>query len=340
MATRVVLKTYVKSGFAELSNFSIDHVPAPSRDQLKSGEALIRPLYLSVDPHQRGRMGGQSTYVGGYKTGEPITNYLVARVAASASSAVHEGDLVYHGEGKWQTEYIVKASDLTKLPDQEGINPRDYLGVLGVTSFTAFYGFQVRGCPKAGETILVTSAAGGVGQIVVQLAKIHGLYVIGVAGSDEKVEYVKQIGADKAFNYKTCGDYATAIKKAAPEGVDMYFDNVGGPFLDAVLLNLKNGARIIGCGITSQKNVTSANEQYGLKNLFYLISKEATLVGINVSGHFNSPIHDEFVSQISNLYREGKVKFKIAELDGIEKAPQALLDLYDGTNFGKSIVKV
>ncbi|KAJ2672101.1 hypothetical protein IWW42_003006 [Coemansia sp. RSA 1085] len=281
---RVSLKEYVKGGFAKLSNFSVDKVDAPKASQLKAGQVLVHPLYISVDPHQRGYMDGN-----GYKLGEPITNYLVARVSASSSDQLHDGDIIIDGSGKWQSAYITDAQNVTKVPVQEGISPRDHLGVLGVTSFTAYYGFVIKGHPRKGETILVSSASGGVGQIVVQLAKLYGLRVIGMAGSDDKVEFVKQLGADAAFNYKTCGDLNEAISKAAPQGLDMYFDNVGGPVLDAAILNLKNNGRVIACGITSQKNVKSHGDIYGIKNMFQLISKEASIVGINVSSHFEQP---------------------------------------------------
>ncbi|KAJ2849498.1 hypothetical protein IWW36_002597 [Coemansia brasiliensis] len=273
---RVSLKEYVKGGFAKLSNFSVDQIDAPKAGQLKANQILVHPLYISVDPHQRGYMDGN-----GYKLGEPITNYLVARIEASSSDQLQEGDIVIDGSGQWQSAYITDAQNVTKAPVQEGINPRDHLGILGVSSFTAYYGFVIKGHPRKGETILVSSASGGVGQVVVQLAKLHGLHVIGVAGSDDKVEYVKKLGADAAFNYKTCGDFNEAISKAAPQGLDMYYDNVGGPFLDAAILNLNNNGRVIACGITSQKNVQCHDDIYGIKNMFQLISKEASIVGIN-----------------------------------------------------------
>ncbi|KAJ2375690.1 hypothetical protein H4S02_008151, partial [Coemansia sp. RSA 2611] len=328
---RVALKEYVH-GFASLANFAVGSVAAPAADQLRRNQLLLRPLYVSVDPHQRGYMGGS-----GYALGEAITNYLVARVVASTSDAFAQGDVVADMAGKWQSLYIADAASVHRLAVRPGVEPRDHLGVLGPTAFTAWYGLsKVQLNP--GETILVSSASGGVGQVAVQLARLRGLRVVGVAGSDAKVEHVKQLGAEAAFNYKTCGDFAAAIKRAAPQGVDVYFDNVAGPFLDAAIMNLNHGARIVGCGVTSQKNVAPA-DQYGLKNLFHLIFKEARLVGINVGGKFDSPEHAEFVEQMARLYHGGKIKYQIDELHGLESAPQALIDLYEGKNFGKTIIK-
>ncbi|KAJ2802273.1 hypothetical protein H4S07_004734, partial [Coemansia furcata] len=227
--TRVLLDNYVLGGNAKISDFKTVQAPAPTKDQLGENEVILRPLYYSVDPYQRGRLSGiKGSYIESYEKGQPISNFLVATIVASTSADFQEGDLVLHNDGKWETEYITKASAISKAPAQQGIDPKDYVGVLSMPSFTAYVGATILAEPKAGETILVSSASGAVGQMVVQLSKVRGLRVVGVAGSDDKVEYLKSIGADAAFNYKTCGDFDAAIKQAAPEGIDIYFDNVGG----------------------------------------------------------------------------------------------------------------
>ncbi|KAI8322583.1 NAD(P)-binding protein [Martensiomyces pterosporus] len=338
--TRVLLNSYVQGGHAKLSDFKVVTAPAPSRDSLTGSQVLIRPLYYSVDPFQRGRLSGvKMSYIGSYVKDEPISNFTVASVVASAASDFKEGDTVFVRDGKWESEYVADAKDLVKAPLQDGITPRDYVGVLSMPSFTAYVGTVVLGKPKAGETILVSSAAGAVGQIVVQLAKARGLRVIGAAGSDDKVEYVKSLGADEAFNYKTSGDFVQAIKKVAPEGIDIYFDNVGGEFLDAALANISIHARVISCGAISQYNVSSHEDMYPIKNILSILLKKATIQGFSVSEYGNTKIRADFIDEVSTLYKQGKIQYRITEVVGIENGPQAILDLFEGKNFGKSIIK-
>ncbi|KAI8321814.1 NAD(P)-binding protein [Martensiomyces pterosporus] len=338
--TRVLLNNYVQGGHAKLSDFKVETAPAPSKDSLTGNQVLIRPLYYSVDPYQRGRLSGvKDSYVSSYVKDEPISNFVVASVVASAASDFKEGETVLVNDGNWESEYVADAKDLIKAPLQEGITPRDYVGVLSMPSFTAYVGTVVYGKPKAGETILISSASGAVGQVAVQLAKARGLRVIGVAGSDDKVEYVKSLGADEAFNYKTSGDYVQAIKKVAPEGIDIYFDNVGGEFLDAALANINNHARVIFCGAISQYNVSSYDQMYGVKNIINILLKKASVQGFVILEHYNTKNQADFVNEVSALYRQGKIQYKLTEAVGIENGPQAILDLFDGKNFGKSIVK-
>ncbi|PIA13208.1 quinone oxidoreductase-like protein [Coemansia reversa NRRL 1564] len=338
--TRILLKDYVTSGYPKLSDFNIETAPAPTKDQLKVNQVLIQPLYFSVDPYQRGRLSGvKDSYVESYKKGEPITNFLVAKVLASTSKDIKEGDLVTDHDGKFETMYITDAKHVNKVTVSDGMEIRDFVGVLSMPSYTAYYGTFVIGKPKAGETILVSSASGAVGQMVLQLAKAQGLNVIGVAGSDEKLEYVKQLGADTVFNYKTCGNLTEAIRKAAPNGVDIFYDNVGGELLDAALANLNDYARVIICGAISQYNIKSADEIYGIKNMTNVLVRKAKVEGFIILDLFDSPHYPEFVEKVSKLYKEGKIKYKTDEIDGISNAPQAILNLFEGKNFGKTIVK-
>ncbi|KAJ2471074.1 hypothetical protein IWW56_006408, partial [Coemansia sp. RSA 2131] len=271
--------------------------------------------------------------------GKPITNFLVARVIASSSSSFKENDLVLDNDGKWQSEYITDAKNVHHAVDKPGIDARDYVGVLSMPSYTAYYGLMVIGAPKKGETILVSSASGAVGQMVVQLAKAIGLRVVAFAGSDEKVEHVKKLGADVAFNYKTCGDFGQAIRKLVPGGIDIYYDNVGGPYLDAVLAHVNDFARIIVCGAITQYNLASTDDAYAIKNIVAVLVRKVRIEGFIILDQYDSPHYTEFVNHVSKLYHEGKIEYRVSEVEGLENAPQAILDLFAGKNFGKSVVK-
>ncbi|KAJ2507977.1 hypothetical protein H4217_008660 [Coemansia sp. RSA 1939] len=338
--TRVALKHHVPGGYLKESDFSVEKAPAPTKDQLKEGQVLLQPLYYSVDPYQRGRISGtKDSYVDSYAVGQIITNFLVGKVVASASKDFKEGEVALHNNGRWESEYIVSAKELTKPPAQGNIDPLELVGVLSMPSYTAYYGLVVIGKPKAGETILVSSASGAVGQMVVQLAKARGLKVVAVAGSDDKVEYVKSLGADVAFNYKTCGDYTEAIKKAAPQGIDIYFDNVGGSFLDGALANINPFARIIVCGAITQYNLSSPDQVYGVKNFTRILTKKASVQGYIILDHYNTKEQSDFFNEVSRLYKEGKIKYKVDQTEGLDNAPRALINLYEGKNFGKSVIK-
>ncbi|KAJ2035682.1 hypothetical protein H4S03_004153 [Coemansia sp. S3946] len=338
--TRVLLENYAASGKAKISDFKTVQGPAPTKEQLKENEVILRPLYYSVDPYQANRLSGVRVgYIENYKKGHPISNYLVATVVASASKDFQEGDLVLDNDGKWETEYITRASAISKAPAQQGIDPKDYVGVLSMPSFTAYVGATILAEPKAGETILVSTASGAVGQMVVQLSKVRGLRVVGVAGSDDKVEYLRSIGADAAFNYKTCGDFVEAIKRAAPEGIDIYFDNVGGEFLDAALANINTFARVVICGAITQYGLSSPEERYGVKNITNVLMKQAKIQGYIIRNYYNTQAHKDFVEEVSSLYHEGTIKYRLTEAEGLENGAQAILDLFEGKNFGKSIIK-
>ncbi|KAJ2039820.1 hypothetical protein H4S04_008033 [Coemansia sp. S16] len=338
--TRISLPSHVRGGFVKLADFKIEQVSSPRKDQLTDNQVLLRPIYYSIDPYQRGRIAGvKGSFIESYSEGTTITNILVATVVASASADYQAGDLVIDNDGKWETEYITEARAISKAPTHYSAEPKDHVGVLGMAAFSAYVGAIVLAKPKAGETILVSSASGGVGQMVVQLAKARGLRVVGVAGSDDKVEFVKSIGADVAFNYKTCGNYAEAIKTAAPEGIDIWFDNVGGEYLDAALAHINTHARIIICGAITQYNLSSPDERYGVKCLTSVLIKKATIHGFIIDEYYDTPTHVAFYEEVSQLYRAGKITYRLSETEGLESAPQAFLDLFTGKNFGRSIVK-
>ncbi|KAJ2660297.1 hypothetical protein IWW48_003006 [Coemansia sp. RSA 1200] len=283
--------------------------------------------------------GTKDSYVDSYVVGQTITNYLVGTVVSSTSTGIKEGDIILHDSGKWESEFIVDAKDLNKLQLKAKVDSIDFVGVLSMASYSAYYGLIAIGKPKAGEAILVSSASGAVGQMAVQIERARGLKDVAVAGSDNKVEFVKSFGAAVVFNYKACGDYTEAIKKAAPEGIDIYFENVGGPFLDAVLANINPHGRVILCGAITQYNISSPDQVYGVKNFTAILIQKVTVQGFIIFDYFNTQIHNGFFNEMSQLYKKGKIQYKIDVTEGLDNAPRAILDLYEGKNFGKSIIK-
>ncbi|KAJ2602920.1 hypothetical protein GGF40_000408 [Coemansia sp. RSA 1286] len=338
--TSIKLVRNIPSGSPTLKDFKVESIDAPAKSSLKPNQVLIRTLYLSCDPYFRGRLTGtRDSYVASFEPGKPIEGLGVGVVEASTSPKFSDGDLVTGGAFLWETRFVSDDSALTKVPANTGISPANYLGVLGMPSFTAYVGLVSLCSPKAGETVLVSAASGAVGQMVVQLAKARGLRVVGAAGSDDKVEFIKGLGADAAFNYKTCGDLQSAIKKAAPGGIDIYFDNVGGEFLDVALKNMRPFGRIAACGMISQYN-TTPETAYQLKNIVNIVPKKVSIFGYIVTDYYAKPDYKNFIDEVSAKLQEGKVSYKLDEVVGLENAPQALLDLFEGKNFGKRVVKV
>ncbi|KAJ2521726.1 hypothetical protein H4217_001199 [Coemansia sp. RSA 1939] len=272
-----------------------------------------------------------------FPLGQPISSIGVGKVIASTSPLFRAGDQVRAEYFPWKKYAVFPDTAITPIRDT-GRPLTDYVGVLGMTPFTAYLGLVGVGAPTAGETLLVSAASGAVGQIAVQLGKARGLQVIGVVGSDEKADYVKSIGADAVLNYKTCGDYAAAIRKLAPEGIDIYFDNVGGELLDAVLLNLNTRARVIICGSIATYS-SDKTKGAGVKNLDTIITKEVTLKAIFYLPHMGTAIEKDFFQEMTALVEQEKIKYRLDVRDGLESAPQALVDLFTGANFGKVIVR-
>ncbi|KAJ1954519.1 hypothetical protein EC988_002390 [Linderina pennispora] len=325
--TRVILNNHIPSGIPKPSDFTIETVSAPTADILNDNELLVRPLYLSCDPYMRNRIKGNATGLG------------VCVVEASSSDRFAPGDHITTGLFDWAQKAIVPAEGRRKVNETDRVSLVDYIGVFGMPSFTAYVGTVVLGKPKKGETLLVTSAAGAVGQMVVQLAKARGLRVVAVAGSNDKIEFVKTLGADAAFNYKTCGNFEHAIHQAAPEGIDIYFDNVGGEFLDAALMNMRHHGRVIPCGMASQYNI-AADDEYKMENFSQVIIRKLTIIGFLVMEYYPTASFTEFIAEVSTLYACGKITYKIDEIVGLENGPAALIDVFDGSNVGKRIIRV
>ncbi|MCJ8167366.1 NADP-dependent oxidoreductase [Pontibacter sp. E15-1] len=302
---------------------------------LQDGEVLLKALYISVDPYMRGRMSDAKSYVAPYEIGKPIVGGVVAEVVESRSSLYPKGAVVIGGL-PWQQYSIHSGQGLHRVdPDVAPLSY--YLGILGMPGQTAYFGLLHIGKPKAGETVVVSGAAGAVGTVVGQLAKLKGCRVVGVAGSDEKVAYLKdQLGFDEAINYKTTPDLNAAMAQACPNGVDVYFDNVGGPISDAVLLFINKFARIAICGQIAYYNNTAPAT--GMRVEPILLKKSALMKGFIVSDFASE--FGTATKELATWVREGKLQYQETVKEGFEQLPEAFLGLFTGDNTGKLLVKV
>jgi NADPH-dependent curcumin reductase CurA len=302
---------------------------------IQAGEMLLETTYISVDPYLRGRMSDAKSYVPPFEVGKPITSGIVAKVIDSKNDTFKTGDFV-SGMMDWKTLQISEGDGLFKV-DKDQAPLSAYLGILGMTGLTAYCGLTQIGKPKAGETLVVSGAAGAVGSVVGQIGKILGLYVVGIAGTDEKVAMLtSEFGFDHAINYNTTEDMKAALRTACPDGVDVYFDNVGGPISDAVLYNINKFARLIICGAISVYNSTEMPKSISVQP--FLIKNSALMQGFIVSNY--SDKFPEAMKQLSTWLAEGKLNYTETIVDGFENTPQAFLDLFEGKNKGKMIVKV
>lgn len=302
--------------------------------EIKDGELLLKGMYYSVDPYMRGRMNDAKSYAPPYEINKPITGGVIAKVQESKSEHFKTGDVVV-GNFPWQQEFIVKDKEARKV-DTDLAPASYYLGVLGMTGLTAYFGLMHIGKPKAGETVVVSGAAGAVGIVVGQIAKIQGCHVVGIAGSDEKIQMLTtEFGFDKAINYKTTKDMNKAIAEACPNGVDIYFDNVGGEISDGVIKNINFHARIPLCGQISLYNATEP--QMGPRIQPMLLTRSVLMQGFIV-GNFQDKF-PEGVQHLAQWVKEGKLKTTETIEHGFENLPKALLGLFKGDNTGKMIVE-
>ncbi|KAG2227136.1 hypothetical protein INT45_003866 [Circinella minor] len=308
--------------------------------QLSNGQFIIKQLVLSVDSYMRGRMRDPSvkSYNSAFEIGKPLLCGTMSSVIKSNNPQFKVGDLVYSSGGKFE-EYSLVDDDtaddykIRNEPKETGLPPSYYLGLLGMPGLTAYVGLIKFGQPKKDETLYVSAAASCVGQLAGQLGKTFGMNVIGSAGSDEKVEFLKEFGFDNAFNYKT-NDINTKLEEQAPKGIDVYYDNVGGKTLEAAINHLNHYSRIVGCGMISQY----ADHPETPANLIELIKRRVQFTGFVVTDH--SDMEDEFRKDVTKWFLEGKLNYKESLADGIEKTPQALIDVLQGKNLGKQVVKV
>ena len=293
------------------------------------GQVLIRNAYMSVDPYMRGRMNDAESYVPPFRLGEALTGGAVGRVVESRNERLPEGTWVVHDRG-WREFALSDGTGL--LPLDPSLGPVSTgLGVLGMPGLTAYVGLLDVGRPSAGETVFVSAAAGAVGSLVGQLAKLKGCRVIGSAGSPQKVAWLRELGFDHAFDY-----HEVPVREALADGIDVYFDNVGGPTLEAALAALRLRGRVVACGAISQYNATERPP--GPRNLFLLVTKRLRLEGFIVSDHYDR--RPAFLAEVAPWVADGRVRYRETVVEGIEHAAEAFIGLLAGDNVGKMLVKV
>lgn len=330
--TKTILLNQRPEGLPKLSDFKFTNETVA---EIQAGEILLQTRYVSVDPYLRGRMNDVKSYIPPFELHKPIVSIAVAEVLESKNSGFKKGEFV-SGMLQWKEMQVSDGSDLMRVdPNKAPLSA--YLGVLGMTGLTAYLGLTVIGKPKKGETLLVSGAAGAVGSIVGQIGRILGMRVVGIAGSDEKVELLKnEFKFDDAINYNTCSDMVGAINTACPNGVDIYFDNVGGPIADAVLFTINDFARIVQCGAISIYNETKMPKSIPVHP--FLIRKRALMQGFIVFDFKEKFPHA--IKELSQLLRDGELKYSESIVEGFDQIPQAFIDLFHGKNKGKMVVKV
>ncbi|WP_282031076.1 NADP-dependent oxidoreductase [Winogradskyella eximia] len=331
--TKTILLKNRPEGKPSMSDFEFK--TEESENTVNQGELLLETKYVSVDPYLRGRMSDAKSYVPPFQLNKPIQSGVIAKVLESKNDKFKAGDFV-SGMLNWQTTQISNGEGLTKVdPSKAPLSA--YLGILGMTGLTAYTGLTEIGKPKAGETLVVSGAAGAVGSVVGQIGKILGLKVIGIAGTDEKIELLKsKFGFDAGINYKTTKDMKAAIAEAAPNGVDIYFDNVGGPISDAVLVNINRLARIIVCGAISVYNNTEAPKSLSVQP--FLVKNSALMQGFIVSNYTDK--FPEAMKQLSTWLAEDKLTYSETIVKGFDNIPSAFIDLFEGKNKGKMVVEL
>ncbi|SKB29973.1 hypothetical protein SAMN05660776_0182 [Salegentibacter holothuriorum] len=331
-ATRTINLKNRPTGKPELKDFDFTTSEIP---ELKEGEVLLKSEYVSVDPYLRGRMSDAPSYIAPFEVGKAIESGIIAEVIESKDDNFSKGDHV-SGALLWKETQVANAKGLMKVdPDKAPLSA--YLGILGMTGLTAYLGLTEIGKPKEGETLLVSGAAGAVGSVVGQIGKILGLKVVGIAGTDEKVDLLKsKFSFDEGINYNTTENMREAIAKACPDGVDVYFDNVGGEISEAVLFNINKFSRTINCGAISQYNNTELPKSISVQP--FLVKKSSSMQGFVVFDYADK--HPAGVKQLTDWLNEGKLTYTETIREGFDNIPQAFLDLFEGKNKGKMVVKL
>ena len=319
-------------GFPKETDFRLEEAPMPEPGE---GEILVRTNYLSLDPYMRGRMNEGASYAPGVELGEVMVGGTVGDVVRSRHAAFAEGDMAQVQTG-CQAYGLAKGEEARKV-DPELAPVSTSLGVLGMPGITAYFGLLEVGKPQEGETEVVSGGAGAVGSLVGQIAQLKGCRAVGIAGSDEKVSYVQdELGFAGAFNYKTTADYEGALAALCPDGIDVYFDNVGGPISDAVFAQLNIGARISVCGQISQYNLSAP--ELGPRLTWHFITKRLQMRGFLV---FDFAAHyAEALVALAGWMRAGKLSYREDIFEGLENAPTAFIGMLQGDNIGKRLVQV
>jgi NADPH-dependent curcumin reductase CurA len=331
MIAKQIILSSRPSGFPSINNFSEISIELP---QLLTGEVLLQGVFYSVDPYMRGRMNNTESYISPFEINEPISGGVVAKVVASNATSLLPGDFVI-GMLPWQTHMVVDANAVKKIDTH--IAPASYyLGILGMPGLTAYFGLIDIGQPKVGETVVVSGAAGAVGVVVGQIAKIMGCKVIGIAGGTEKITILKnEFHFDEVIDYKNTVNINKAIQMACPNGIDIYFDNVGGEISDAVIRQINYSARIVLCGQIALYN--DHTTPIGPRLQPILLTKSALMQGFIISNYANR--FSEGITQLSEWLKDGKLQYKETILHGFHQLPEAFIGLFVGKNLGKMIVE-
>lgn len=319
------------TGLPALDDFSFAQRDLPP---LTNGQLLVRTQWMSVDPYMRGRMIDRPSYIEPFQIGKPLEGAAIGVVESSKHPDFKEGDAISHFSG-WRDRAVIDASTATKI-DLKAASAQAWLGPLGVPGFTAFVGLERIATLKKGETVFVSAGAGAVGSMAVQIAKLKGARVIASAGSDEKAAWVKQLGADHVINYKTAGNLTEALRAAAPDGIDVYYDNVGGAHLEAALDVAKPKARFVICGMIAGYN--DETPVPGPTNLAAIVIKSLRLEGFIILDHYD--LYPDFSRQMLGWLTDGRIKSRDTVIEGLDNAPNAFLGLFTGDNTGKMLVRV
>ncbi|MCO6010706.1 NADP-dependent oxidoreductase [Actinoallomurus purpureus] len=333
MKTREVHLVSRPHGWPEPTDFALVETELPPPGD---GEALVRNLFMSVDPYMRGRMNDVKSYTPPFALNEVMTGGAIGEVVESNSPDLRPGDVVLHQLG-WREHAVAPADQFHKVTPVDGVSPSAFLGVLGMPGLTAYAGLLDIAGMKEGDTVFVSGAAGAVGSLVGQIARLRGAArVIGSAGSDEKVAYLTdRLGFDAAFNYKS-GLVRKLLAEAAPDGIDVYFDNVGGDHLEAAIEAFNNHGRAAICGAISMYNATEP--QPAPRNLPLMIGKRLTLRGFIVIDHYHQ--FGDFVREVGGWLAEGQMEFEETVFEGVDHAVDAFLAMLRGQNTGKMIVRL
>lgn len=328
---QVIMKTR-PTGMPVLENFEIIESDIP---EIRHGEVLIKILWLSLDPYMRGRMSTAKSYAASLNEGDVIIGGAVGKIVESNSHEYKEGDIVEGFTLGWQ-EYAIATPSTIRKVDAQLAPIQTAVGVLGMPGMTAFFGLLYIGKPIPGDTVVVSAASGAVGQLVGQIAKISGCHVVGIAGGKEKCDFItKTLNFDAAIDYKN-ENIEEKLKEYCPDGINVYFDNVGGKITDAVINQLANYARVAVCGVISQYNLTEPEP--GLRTHRSMLTNQATTEGFLVF-QFAQKYHIG-MKRMAKWIKEGKIKYKEDIVEGLENAPEAFIGLMNGKNFGKLLIKV
>ncbi|XWS65256.1 hypothetical protein CRYUN_Cryun05aG0077200 [Craigia yunnanensis] len=333
---QVVLKRYIE-GVPKEADMEMKIGKIKLKAPKGSGAFLVKNLYLSCDPYMRGRMRNfHGSYIPPFLLSQPIEGFGVAKVLDSDNPNFKPGDFISGLIGWEEYSLIHNTSQLRKIQPDDSIPLSYHVGLLGMPGFTAYAGFYEICSPRKGEYVFVSAASGAVGQLVGQLAKLHGCYVVGSAGSSQKVDLLKnKLGFDEAFNYKEEADLDAALKRYFPQGINIYFDNVGGAMLDAALLNMRVHGRIAVCGMVSLHSISDPN---GIHNLYCLVTKRIKMQGFLQSDYLHKfPL---FVEHVTENYKQGKIVYIEDMNKGLETAPAAFVGLFSSKNIGKQVICV